>query len=88
MGSALGLKEDINNFNIVDSETLIARRAQRRQGYLPTCERYSYQVAIASLNGYTPQAQEFAATYRIPLLEFNRLPFWTSFAEYLDMETA
>ncbi len=77
--SALGLKEDINNFNIVDSETLMARRAQRRRGYLHTCERYSYQVAIAALNGYTPQAQEFAATYRIPLLEFNRLPFWDEF---------
>ena len=81
--SALGLKEDINNFNIVDSGNLQARRAQRRRSFLPTYERYSYQVAIASLNGYTPQAQEFAATYRIPLLEFDRLPFWNEFRKML-----
>ena len=81
--SALGLKEDINNFNIVDSGKLNARRAQRRPSFLPIYERYSYQVAIASLNGYSPQAQEFAATYRIPLLEFDRLPFWSEFCEIL-----
>lgn len=81
--SALGLKEDINNFNIVDSGKLKARRAQRRHSFLPTYERYSYQVAIASLNGYTSQAQEFAATYRIPLLEFDRLPFWSEFCGIL-----
>lgn len=28
-------------------------------------ERYIYQVAVASLNGFTVQAQEFAATHRI-----------------------
>lgn len=81
--SALGLKEDINNFNIVDSERLRARRAQRRQNAFHPQERYSYQVAIAALNGYTSQAQEFAATYRIPLLEFNRLPFWRDFCGIL-----
>ena len=81
--STLGLKEDINNFNIVDSEKLKARRAQRRRSILHTYDRYSYQVAIASLNGYTQPAQEFAATYRIPLLEFNRLPFWGEFCRIL-----
>lgn len=81
--SALGLKEDINNFNIVDSEKLKARRAQRRRSIIHTYDRYSYQVAIASLNGYTQPAQEFAATYRIPLLEFNRLPFWGEFCRIL-----
>ena len=81
--SALGLREDINNFNIVDSGKLKARRAQRRPSFLPTYERYSYQVAMASLDGYSPQAQEFAATYRIPLLQFDRLPFWNEFCEML-----
>ncbi len=82
--SALGLKEDINNFNIVDIEKLKARRAPRRRRILHPYERFSYQVAIAALNGYTNPAQEFAATYRIPLLGFNMLPFWSEFCKILE----
>lgn len=84
--SALGLKEDINNFNVVDAEMLRARRAQRRQVLLHDSERYSYQVAVASLHGYTRHAQAFAAAYRIPLLQFNRLPFWDEFCRLLEYE--
>lgn len=34
-----------------------------------------YQVALASLNGYTEQAQQFASTHRIPLIVFDEQMF-------------
>ncbi|SFS23737.1 hypothetical protein [Enterocloster citroniae] len=62
--SILGLREDINHFDIVDIKELITRRRQSRYGLVYNYPRYSYQVAIAAINGYTVQAQKFAATYR------------------------
>lgn len=81
--SVLGLREDVNHFDIVDINELISRRLQNRRGILYDYERYSYQVAIASTNGFTIQAQKFAATYRIPLISFERLPFWNVFRKML-----
>lgn len=80
----LGLREDINHFDIVDKEELLSRRCQNRRGVLIDYERYSYQVAIAAINGFTEQAQKFAATYRIPLISFERLPFWCDFLRILN----
>ena len=77
--SALGLREDVNNFNIVDIDELEARRHQQRHAVPPLFDRYTYQVAVAALNGFTTPAQKFAAAYRIPLIEFNKLPFWSDF---------
>ncbi|WP_295340266.1 hypothetical protein [uncultured Subdoligranulum sp.] len=79
--SALGLREDINNFNLVDEKVLKARRRQRRKVFPSRFEHYYYQVAVASFEGFTTPAQEFAAAYRIPLIEFNKLPFWTDFCK-------
>lgn len=84
--SVLGLKEDINHFDIVDKDELIARRNTRRKGLTYPFERYDYQVAIAAMNGYTVPAQKFAATYRIPLLEFNQMPYWAEFCDILHKE--
>lgn len=81
--SVLGLREDINHFDIVDINELNARRAQNRRGMVYSYERYSYQVAVAALNGYTLPAQKFAVTYRIPLLEFDRMPFWGDFCNMI-----
>lgn len=81
--SVLGLKEDINHFDIVDKDELLARRSTRRKGLTYKFDRYDYQVAVAALNGYTVPAQKFAATYRIPLLEFNRMPYWEDFCRLL-----
>ncbi len=80
---ALGLREDINHFDIVDMNRLLARRRQNRIGLVYDYERYTYRVAVASLSGFTVQAQEFAASHRIPLLEFDRMPFWNAFCELL-----
>lgn len=84
--SALGLKEDINHFDIVDKDELIARRNTRRKSLTYPFDRYDYQVAIAAMNGYTVPAQKFAATYRIPLIAFNRMPYWAAFCDLLHWE--
>lgn len=83
---ALGLREDINHFDIVDVNRLLARRRQNRSGPVYDYERYTYQTAVASLSGFTVQAQEFAASHRIPLLEFDRMPFWYAFCELLGYD--
>lgn len=77
--SVLGLREDINHFEILDINELTARRTNRRSAITYNYIRYSYQVAIASLSGFTGPAQKFAVTHRIPLIEFNKLPFWEEF---------
>lgn len=82
--SILGLREDINHFEILDINELTARRANRRSAITYNYIRYSYQVAIASLSGFTGPAQKFAATHRIPLIEFNKLPFWEAFLEVMQ----
>lgn len=84
--SALGLREDINHFDVLDLTELSARRRQQRRGTVPHFGRCSYQVAVASYNGFTAQAQEFAATHRIPLIEFNQLPFWKDFCRLIGYD--
>lgn len=83
--SVLGLREDINHFDILDANELMARRSQRRRGEV-CYSRYLYQVAVASLSGYTYQAQNFAATHRIPLIEFDRFPFWGELADVMRLD--
>lgn len=84
--SALGLREDINHFDIVDMKELNARRSNRRSGIVHDFSRYSYQVAVASMSGFTKPAQNFAATHRIPLIEFNKMPFWHEFCRLAGSE--
>ena len=80
--NALGLREYINHFNVVDQNKLFARQKQRR-GVGIDKYRYWYQIAVASVSGYTTQAQEFAAAHRIALIEFTRYPFWKEFQEVI-----
>ena len=44
--------------------------------------RYHYQVAVASLSGFTIPAQKFAYTHKISLIEFDEMPFWNDFCNY------
>lgn len=82
--SALGLREDINHFELVDKKELLSRRSQRRKGIINKFERFSYQVAVASASGFTVQAQKFAATHRIPLIEFDKMPFWKQYRDVVE----
>ena len=82
--SALGLKEDLNHFDIVDRDELLERRNMHRNAFPAFVERYDYQVAVASMSGFTAQAQKFAAAYRIPLIEFTHMPYWNEFCRLLD----
>lgn len=81
--SALGLRTDINNFDIIDYDELKNRRSTRRINMTHSFTRYHYQVAVASLSGFTIPAQKFAATHRISLIEFDKMPFWEAFCNYL-----
>lgn len=83
--SALGLREDVNHFNIVDRAELTARRKRKRNGLTYAFERYSYQVAVASMSGFSIPGQNFAAAYRIPLIEFNKMPFWENFCKKIRL---
>lgn len=79
MRSALGLREDINHFDIVDRTELEIRRHNRRPGTIHNYQRFLYQVGVASMSGFTVPGQNFAATHRIPIIEFNKMPFWEEF---------
>lgn len=82
--SALGLKEDVNHFDIVDLKELMHRRNNRKTDIAYKYNRYYYQVAVAAINGFTIHAQKFATTYRIPLIEFNKMPFWNEFLDLME----
>lgn len=79
--SALGLREDVNHFNIVDGKELTDRRNPRRRHRTYTFDRYTYQIAVASMSGFSIPGQNFAAAHRIPLIEFNKMPFWEDFCK-------
>lgn len=74
--SALGLREDVNSFNIIDINVLKERKISRRTMSTYNFDRYHYQVAVASMNGFTLPAQEFALAHQIPLITFTKMPFW------------
>jgi len=77
--NALGLREDINHFEIVTDEMLKNRQYPRRRGLkYDTRRRYLYQVAVASLDGFKDTAVAFAQAHRIPLLSFAQSSLFTA----------
>lgn len=75
--SAVGLRDDINHFEIIDIKTLQQRRnMKRRTKALFAFDRYLYQVAIASSSRFTMPAQEFAHAHRINLITFDNFPLF------------
>lgn len=83
--SAFGLREDINQFNIVDTRELSGRQGNRGS-IIHQETRYQYQVALAATNGFTKQAQNFALAHRIPLIDMNKMPFWTEIYDLIESE--
>lgn len=74
--NALGLREDINSFDIVTEEILRNRKSSRTTGI--TCYpimRYQYQVGVASMSGFKSTAFPFAQAHRIPLISFSSTLF-------------
>jgi len=70
--NVLGLRTDINGFDIVTEDILINRKSYRgNKPRLYDIERYNYQVALASFSGFKISAQALAATHRIPLISFS-----------------
>jgi len=82
--SALGLREDINSFELVDLNVLQARRNHRRKAGIYNYQRYYYQVAVAAFHDFSTAAQEFALAHRIPLISFEKLPFWNTLIPQID----
>ena len=83
--SALGLRTDINSFVMIDSDMLNRRRSNHRQVLdYGIGDRYNYQVAVASTNGFTTQAQEFAYVHKIPLIDLKMEVFKDAILEYFD----
>ena len=69
----LGLREDINRFEILTPSILKERRnPHRRKPATFEYDRYSYQVGLATINEITIPAQEFAISHKIPILSFIR----------------
>ena len=80
----LGLREDINNFEIITQDILNKRKNYRRQDIAAyNMERYVYQTAVAAISGFTFPAQEFALVHRIPLINIERIPFCKQFKDVL-----
>lgn len=69
--NALGLRDDINNFEIITEDILRNRKASRStQPKFYPMKRYVYQVAVASIDGFKATAFPFAQAHRIPLISF------------------
>ncbi len=70
--NALGLRNDLNDFEIVTKNSLIARQNNRRAYFaVDNRTRYIYQVGVASINEFSKPAIEFATNNKIPLLSLS-----------------
>ena len=70
--NALGLRQDINDFEIVTKSSLEKRKNNRRAAYaIEQRKRYFYQVGVASITEFTKNAIEFAANNKIPLISLK-----------------
>lgn len=69
---ALGLRYDINDFEIINDRQLLLRRNTRRRSFaIHNRTRYNYQVGVASIEEFTKPAFEFAANNKIPLISLR-----------------
>ena len=74
--NALGLRTDVNGFDIVTEAILNKRRNYRRAGLAVfKRDRCFYQVAVASFSGFSKPAEEFALVHGIQLINIERMPF-------------
>jgi len=70
--NALGLRSDLNDFEIVTRDTLLKRQNYRRAPYaVDSRKRYLYQVGVASVNDFSKPAIEFSINNKIPLISLS-----------------
>lgn len=70
--NAVGLRNDINDFEIVTKDSITKRKNNRRASYaIETRRRFVFQVGVAAINSFTKPAVEFAANNKIPLLSLE-----------------
>jgi hypothetical protein len=70
--NALGLRYDINEFEIVTRTQLRERQNNRRSTLaIDNRQRFNYQVGVASVEDFTKPAFEFAANNKIPLISLR-----------------
>ncbi|WP_187477702.1 hypothetical protein [Amniculibacterium sp. G2-70] len=70
--NAAGLRNDLNDFEIVTRESILERQNNRRASYaIDTRTRFLYQVGVASVNDFSKPAVEFASNNKIPLLSLS-----------------
>lgn len=70
--NALGLRYDINEFEIVTQTHLRERQNNRRSPLaIDNRQRFNYQVGVASVEDFTKPAFEFAANNKIPLISLR-----------------
>jgi len=69
--NALGLRDDLNEFEIVTPDTLKSREKNKKANVLDNRTRFLYQVGVASVNGFSKPAIEFATNNKIPLLSLS-----------------
>lgn len=70
--NALGLRYDINEFEIITDESIQKRKNNRRASYaIANRKRYNYQVGVASIEEFSKPAFEFAANNKIPLISLR-----------------
>lgn len=69
----LGLRQDINEFEIVTQNTIRARQNNRSQALVENRIRHHYQVGLATINKFTQPAIEFATNNKIPILSLSSI---------------
>jgi len=70
--NALGLRYDINEFEVVTRRQLEKRQNNRRSSLaIDNRQRFNYQVGVASIEEFSKPAFEFAANNKIPLLSLR-----------------
>lgn len=83
--NVLGLREDINNFDVVTEDILKNRRSNRSnkpKNY--PMKRHLYQVALASLTGFKKTTISYAETHKIPLISFAQSEIFKKIRDLLN----
>ena len=72
--NALGVRTDLNEFEIVTKDFLEDRKNNRRSSLaIDSRIRHQYQVGVASVDGFSKPAIEFATHHKIPLFSLSWL---------------